>query len=184
MKIILKVLLGLVILIVAIVVLVLIVAAFGKKEYSVEREVVIAKPKKEVFDYIKYIKNSENYSKWVMMDPNSKKEYKGTDGTVGFVYGWDSENKNVGKGEQEIKGISEGEEVTYELRFYKPFEGVAGAYMGTDSLGPDQTKVKWGFNSKMPYPMNIMLQFMNMEDMLGKDLQIGLDNLKGVLEKK
>jgi hypothetical protein len=35
----------------------------------------------------------------------------------------------------------------------------------------------------MPYPMNLMLPFMNMEQMLGKDLQDGLNNLKVVLEK-
>jgi hypothetical protein len=35
----------------------------------------------------------------------------------------------------------------------------------------------------MPYPMNIMLVFMNMDEILGKDLETGLNNLKGVLEK-
>jgi hypothetical protein len=160
------------------------VAAFTKKDYSIVREVTINKPKKEVFDYIKLVKNSENYSKWVMMDPNSKKEFRGTDGTVGFVFAWDSENKNVGKGEQEIKAITEGEKIEFGLHFIKPFEGLASAYMSTEEVTPDQTKVSWGFSSKMPYPMNIMLLFMNMEDMLGKDLQTGLDNLKAVLEKQ
>ena len=55
--------------------------------------------------------------------------------------------------------------------------------MQTDALGEQQTKVTWGFYSKMPYPVNIMLLFMNLEDHLGKDLQDGLNNLKGVLEK-
>jgi hypothetical protein len=35
----------------------------------------------------------------------------------------------------------------------------------------------------MPYPMNIMLPFMNMEEMLGGDLENGLKNLKNILEK-
>ena len=38
-----------------------------------------------------------------MMDRNVKKSFKGTDGTVGFVAAWDSDNKKVGKGEQEVK---------------------------------------------------------------------------------
>src|SRR4051812_17891546 len=100
----------------------LIMAATLSKVYAIEREVTIDKPCKEVFDYIKLIRNSENWSKWVMADPNSKKTSKGTDGTVGFIYGWDSENKNVGQGEQEIIAIKEGERVDYELRFIKPFE--------------------------------------------------------------
>jgi hypothetical protein len=36
----------------------------------------------------------------------------------------------------------------------------------------------------MKYPMNIMLLFMNMDEMLGKDLETGLVNLKAVMEKK
>jgi hypothetical protein len=35
----------------------------------------------------------------------------------------------------------------------------------------------------MKYPMNLMLLFMNMEKMVGGDLDKGLQNLKSVLEK-
>jgi len=34
--------------------------------------------------------------------------YTGNDGTVGFVLAWDSTNKSVGKGEQEITNVEEG----------------------------------------------------------------------------
>ena len=68
----------------------MIAAIFVKREYSVEREVVINKPKQEVFEYVKLLKNQDNYSKWAMMDPKMKKEYTGTDGTVGFISAWDS----------------------------------------------------------------------------------------------
>jgi hypothetical protein len=36
----------------------------------------------------------------------------------------------------------------------------------------------------MKYPMNLMLLFMDMEGMLGGDLEQGLTNLKGVLESR
>ena len=36
----------------------------------------------------------------------------------------------------------------------------------------------------MAYPMNIMLLFLNMEKMLGPDLQTGLNNLKEILERE
>jgi hypothetical protein len=180
MKIVKKILIGIAIL----VVLVLIVALFVGKEYTVVSEIIINKPKHEVFDYVKHIKNQNNYSKWNMMDPNSKMEYTGTDGTVGFVSSWDSENKNVGKGEQEIKKIVEGERLDMELRFKRPFESTSTAYMATDSIAPNQTKVTWGFAGSMPYPFNIMRLCMSMEKMLGDDLMVGLTNLKGILEKQ
>lgn len=161
----------------------LIVALFVKKEYAVEKEIIINKPKAEVFEYIKYLKNQDNFSKWNQIDPNMKKTYTGTDGTVGFVSHWESDNKEVGWGEQEIKKITEGERVDFELRFLKPFEATEPAYMTTETVNGNQTKVKWGFSGHMNYPMNIMMLFMDFEQMIGDDLQTGLSQLKAVQEK-
>jgi predicted small secreted protein len=91
-----NVLLILLIAILSLIALMLIVALFLKKEYNLHREIIINKPVKEVFDYLKHIKNQDRFSKWVMTDPDMKKTYKGTDGTVGFVYAWDSTNKRAG----------------------------------------------------------------------------------------
>jgi uncharacterized protein YndB with AHSA1/START domain len=162
----------------------LIVALFVKKDYEVEREITINKPKEEVFDYVKFLKNQDNYSKWATMDPEMKKTYRGTDGTVGFVSAWKSDNKDVGKGEQEIMKITEGKRIDFELRFFEPFESTEPAYMTTESVSENQTKVKWGFSGHMDYPMNIMMLFMDFEKMIGDDLDTGLKNLKSVLEAK
>lgn len=172
-----------VIVIVVIVAIPLIAALFIDGKYAVEREVTINQPKDMVFDYVKMLKNQDNFSVWAKMDPDMKKTFTGTDGTVGFISAWDSENKDVGKGEQEIIGIKEGERIDFELRFLEPFEATDNAYMTTEELDSSMVKVKWGFNGEMAYPMNIMLLFMDMEEMLAGDLQTGLDNLKVELEK-
>jgi hypothetical protein len=116
------------------------------------------------------------------MDPGMKKDYKGTDGTVGFVYSWDSNNKNVGKGEQEIIKIDD-KRIDYEIRFKKPFEGISTAYLATEAVSPNQTKVTWEFKGIRNYPMKIMHLLLNLKKMLGKDLATGLATLKTVLEK-
>lgn len=179
MKIVKKILIGLLV----IVVLLFIIGIFVKKEYTVERQITINKPKQEVFDYVKLLKNQDHFSKWALVDPGMKKEYKGTDGTVGFISAWDSDNKDVGKGEQEIVKIEDGTRLDFALRFIKPMEGNADAYMITEQAAENQTTVKWGVHGKMNYPMNVMLLFMNMDKMLGADLEIGLNNLKSLLEK-
>jgi hypothetical protein len=178
-----KILKKILIILAAIVALFLIVAAFVKSEYSVEKEVIINKPKQEVFDYVKYLKNQNSYSKWALIDPAMKKEFRGVDASAGFVSAWESDNKNVGKGEQEITKIEDGR-IDYEIRFIKPFSSVAPAYMITEPAGDNQTRVRWGFQGKMPYPMNIMMLFMDIPKLIGEDLQTGLNNLKGVLEKQ
>jgi hypothetical protein len=179
-----KILKKIVYILIGFIALVLIVALFVKKEYAVVRELTINKPKQEVFDYVKLLKNQNNYSVWATMDPNMKKEYRGIDGTVGFVSAWDSDQKNVGKGEQEIKKIADGDRLDFELRFLKPYKSTDYAYMVTENISENQTKVKWGFTGKMNYPMNLMLLTMDMDKMLGKDLETGLYNLKTVLEKQ
>lgn len=169
--------------IVGLIVFVFILSFFLKKEYSVTREVIVNKPKDEVFNYIKYLKNQDNYSVWAKMDPEMKKEYKGTDGTVGFVSAWESKKENVGKGEQEIKAIEPGKRIDYELRFLKPFKSTSPAYLETIAVDDNKTKVVWGFEGYMGVPSNLMLLIMDFEKLLGNDLQNGLDNLKAELEK-
>lgn len=165
------------------VILVLVIGLFLKKEYSVEREIIIDKPSSEVFSYVKYLKNQDNYSTWATMDPAMKKEFKGTDATVGFVAAWESENPDVGKGEQEITGIEENMRIDYELRFIEPFETKDHTYLITKSVNDSSTSVIWGFDGKMNYPSNIVMLFMDFDKMLGDDLEGGLRNLKSILEK-
>ncbi|MFL5728561.1 MAG: SRPBCC family protein [Cytophagaceae bacterium] len=177
-----KILLIILLSIASIIACLLILALFIKKHYSITRETVIKQPVKKVFDYIKLLKNQDHYNKWWTADPAAKKEFTGTDGTVGFITAWDSKDKRVGKGAQEITAIREGERIDFIIRFYKPFEGVADVYMSTEPLPENQTRVKWGFSGANKYPMNLMNLFT--DKLLGSDLQASIDNLKKELEKK
>ena len=167
----------------AIVVLLLLAAAFAKSDYAVEREITISKPVTQVFGYVRNLKNMDNYNKWVMVDPMMQKDYRGEDGTEGFAYAWDSDNKG-GRGEQVIKKIENGKRIDIQITFIKPFAAVSDSYIITEPATDNGTTVKWGFASKMPYPMNAMLLFMDMGEMLGKDLAISLQNLKQIIEKQ
>jgi hypothetical protein len=166
----------------SLVIILLLIAAFVKKDYAVERSITLNLPKQFVYDYVKYLKNQNTFSVWAKIDPNMKVEYRGTDGTVGFVSAWDSPVKEAGKGEQEIIKMEEGKRIDYEIRFYEPMKSTDYAYMVFESVNDSTTKVAWGFFGKMKYPVNTMLLFMDMDKMLGKDLDGGLHNLKAILE--
>jgi Polyketide cyclase / dehydrase and lipid transport len=169
------------IVIAAIIALPLIAALFVRKEYRIEEKVSINKSTPEVFNYVKYVKNQEHYSKWVMADPIMKKTLTGTDGTVGFIYAWKSEDKGVGQGAQEITALTENKKMNTEIRFIKPFEGTSYVTLLTDSTGTNETDVTWIMEGKSKYPMNFMNLFMG--KMLHNDMQISLQNLKNNLEK-
>ncbi|SNR77601.1 SRPBCC family protein [Flavobacterium sp. ov086] len=166
-----------------IVAIVLIAAYFMPKDYAIQREITINKPADSVFNYVKYLKNQNQFSVWANIDPKMKSTYKGTDGTVGSISAWESNIKEVGVGEQEITKITEGKRIDFALRFKKPMEDTAVGFMSTEAITANQTKVKWGINGVFPYPMNIMMPMMNMDTMIGKDLDKGLENLKAQMEK-
>ncbi len=158
----------------------LVIALFVDRNYSVERNVIINKPIAEVFDYVKYLKNQDNFSKWARMDPEMQKCNRGTDGQPRFVSACKIEKKNVGAGEQEILRIEEDKRIDYELRFLEPFESTQQAYIITTAIESMQTRVAWGFNGHMTYPSNLTLFLMDFEEIVGNDFQTGLDNLKNV----
>jgi hypothetical protein len=170
------------IVIVVFVAVILIAALFAGKKMVIERSVIIEKSLVEVFDYLKLVRNQDNFSVWNMTDPNMNKDYKGTDGEVGYIYSWDSPtNKNVGAGQQEILSIEEGKSIQYEIRFHRPMKNVAKSGFVFEKLSENQTRVLWGFYSPAVFPMNIMKGVM--EKMLGKDIEKSLGNLKNLLEK-
>jgi uncharacterized membrane protein len=163
--------------------IVLIAAYFMPKNYAVEREITINKPADSVFNYVRYLKNQNEFSVWANIDPKMKSTYKGIDGSVGAISAWESTVKDVGVGEQEITQITEGKRIDFALRFKEPMNDTAVGFMSTEALSGNQTQVKWGINGVFPYPMNIMMPMMNMDQMIGKDLQKGLENLKAKMEQ-
>ena len=177
-----NILITIVLVLVGIIGLLLVIGLFSKKGYIIERSVLINKPKHEVFNYVKLMKNQDYFSKWVMKDPGMKKDFKGTDGTEGFIYAWDSTDKNAGKGEMEIKKIKDGERIDMEIRFERPMKAVSDAVFVLENAG-SQTNAKWSFKSEMKYPLNVMMLLVNFEKLLGKDMETSLAMLKTNLEK-
>src|SRR5882757_7997257 len=139
-----------------IIALLLIIALFMKKEHYVKREIIINAPPQKVFDYVKLLKNQDEFNTGAMEDADRKKEFKGTDGTVGYIYSW-SGNKNAGEGEKEIKNIIEGKRIETEIRFVKPMRISASVIMETESISENQTKVYFTNAGILKYPLNIMI---------------------------
>jgi hypothetical protein len=165
---------------VLLILLFLVLPLFINKKYTIVQKVVIGKPDPIVFDFVKLLGNQVYYNKWVMMDPNVKRTSTGIDGTVGFSSAWDSQVRNVGKGEQEITRIVSGTQIDSKVRFEKPFKNVADVEMATSAIASEQTELKWTMRGQNKYPLNIMNLII--PGMLARDTAESLNNLKGVLE--
>lgn len=167
--------------IVAFIAIMFVVALFVKKDYAISKEIVVNKPKQQVFDYISKLKNQNEYGTWYKMDTAMKQIFTGTDGTKGFVSSWESDK--AGNGSQTITNVVNGEKIETELIFKSFVDFKSNASISTSAINDSATKVVWSMNGKTQYPFNIMSLFMSMEDAVGKDYSTGLSNLKTILEK-
>ncbi len=165
-----------------IILLIIILALIAPKSYNVSRSIEINKPKSEVFENLRFLKNQDSWSPWNKKDPNMEKKFTGTDGQVGATSYWNG-NKEVGEGEQEITKIVDGERIESELRFLKPWKSTSDAYLITEEVDGDTTKVTWGFSGNNKFPTSIFMLFMNMDKAVGGDFEEGLASLKSSLEK-
>lgn len=166
--------------IVGVIALLLLMALFMKKQHYVRRDIIINAPRQKVFDYVKLLRNQDEFNKHAMAAPDRNREFRGTDGTVGYVYAW-SGDKGAGVGEKEIKNIVEGKSVEMEIRFVKPMVATASIVMETESLPGDQTKVYWSNAGRLNYPVNIFIPMMQKH--VAKDMEGSLATLKDILER-
>ncbi|MBC7885678.1 MAG: SRPBCC family protein [Saprospiraceae bacterium] len=178
MKIVKNILIGLV----SIIVLLLIVALFVPKQSTVSVALTIDKPKTEVYDYIRILRNQDEYSSWVLRDPNLKPEIVGEDGTVGAIQKWNSKDDNVGEGEQEITALTP-DRIDVDLRFKRPFEGTAKAANILKAVSDNQTEIISEFYSNDKYPFNLMFYLFG-RNMIKDAEMTSLQNIKRILEAK
>ncbi|SEF75141.1 SRPBCC family protein [Sphingobacterium lactis] len=163
--------------ILGIIVLVLIAAAVLPNDFEAGSKIVINKPKKEVFDYVKLLRNQGNYDNWSRQDPQIQREYTGTDGQPGFTYTWKSDK--VGDGKQVITEVDSSAGRIDMYIFFNGSEDASPSFMEVLPLSDSSSQVIWKVEGKMPYPFNLMSLFYDMN----ADFDAGLAHLKDILEK-
>jgi len=166
-----------------IIVLIVILGLIAPKGYLVERTILINAPQALVFDNVKYFKNMHKWLPWAEMDPSMQYTIEGKDGEAGSLYKWIGDPKKTGKGEMSNTGVKEGEEVTIHIKFIEPMTSESDGYTRL-TAEEGGVKVAWGFQGKSPFPWNITYLFMNMDKMMGKDFEHGLQLLKDLCEKE
>ncbi|MCC6282722.1 MAG: SRPBCC family protein [Saprospiraceae bacterium] len=148
---------------------------FAKKTYHIERSIDIDAPKSLVFESVSQFKNVDKWSPWNELDPNMKKTFSATDGTVGASFSW-SGNEDVGAGKQTIQAIG-ADRVDILLNISEPFKADFPASF-TLSGDDQKTKITWIIDPVLPFPINVWAMFTNIDRAMGKDYDRGLGNLK------
>jgi uncharacterized protein YndB with AHSA1/START domain len=165
--------------------IVLILAVTKPDTFRVRRAATVKASPERIFPLINDFHQWANWSPWENKDPEMKRSYSGAVSGKGTVYEWDG-NKNVGAGRMEILESSVPSKIVIKLDFFKPFEGhnTAEFTMVAQGQGTDLiTNVTWEMHGPASFMSKVMQVFMNMDNMVGKDFEAGLANLKRVTEK-
>ena len=160
---------------------ILIYAATKPDSFRVQRVALINAPSDKVFPLINDMKAWTVWSPYEKKDPAMKRTYGAVTAGKGATYAWEG-NKEVGQGSMEI--VESGpKKILLKLDFLKPFEA---HNMGEFVLEPkgDSTSVTWAIYGPSPYMSKVVGTFMNIDDMIGRDFEKGLADLKAAAEKK
>jgi uncharacterized protein YndB with AHSA1/START domain len=165
--------------------IILILAAAKPGTFSVRRAATVKAPPEKIFPLINDFHQWGTWSPYETKDPAMKRSYSGAASGKGAVYAWDG-NNNVGSGRMEILDASVPAKIVIKLDFFKPFEGHNTAEFTMLPQGDATnvtTNVTWLMHGPAPFMSKLMQVFMNMDNMIGKDFEIGLANLKRLTEK-
>ena len=175
----LKALLVIAAVLVVCVVAVLAYAATKPDTFTIQRSATIKAPPERVFGLINDFPSWRKWSPWEDIDPDLKRAYSGTPSGKGAVYEWDG--TKAGAGRMEILDAPAPRKVTIKLDFIRPFEAHNTAEFTLQPQG-DATAVTWAMRGKNIFIGKVMSIFMDMDKMVGKDFEKGLQSLKAASE--
>lgn len=170
------------IVIVVAIVAVLAFAATRPSDFTVTRTAVINAPPEKLEAMVSDFHQWGAWSPWEKIDPHMARSYDGGPASgVGAQYSWRGNDK-VGSGAMEITKVTPGREVVFDLHFIKPFKADNVGRFQFEPQG-SATKVTWSMSGKNPYVAKLMGLVFNMDQMIGKDFETGLANMKAAAEK-
>ena len=159
----------------------LILAATKPDTFTVRRATTVKAPPETLFPLINDFHQWGTWSPYETKDPAMKSTYSGTASGKGAVYAWQG-NKNVGSGRMEILDSSVPSKIVIKLDFFAPFEGHNTAEFTMLPQG-DVTNLTWTMVGPAVFMSKVMQVFMNLDNMIGRDFEAGLANLKKLAEK-
>jgi hypothetical protein len=169
-------------------VLVLFVAVVATRPsaYHVERRLEVAAPADRVFGVLNDLHQFAGVlvlfgTPWETLDPNMQKTFAGPAAGVGQSFAW--RGKEVGTGKMTIEESVPGQKVGMTLVFVAPMASTATCAL-TLAGTPTGSLVTWSMDGNHNFIGKAVGLFMDMDNMLGSDIEKGLARLKTVAEGK
>lgn len=160
---------------------VLIIAATKPDTFEVERATQIDALPEQIFPLISDLRKFSSWSPYETKDPDMQRTFTGPQSGTGATYEWNGDD-NIGQGQLQIVDVSEPSSVTMNLHFVRPFE-IQNTVEFTMKQEGQASNVTWSMRGPMPFISKVMSVFVDMDDMVGSDFEVGLANLKRLAER-
>ena len=169
----------------AVVVIFVIVASTRPAAYHVERAIDVAAPADAVFAVLNDLQRFAGVwvifgEPWATIDPAMKKTFDGPAAGVGQSVAW-SGKSDVGEGTLTIAESVPAQKVAMKLEFVKPMASKA-THAFTLASTPAGSSVTWAMDGNHNFVGKAFGIFVNMDKMLGADVEKSLGRLKNAVE--
>lgn len=157
-----------------------IAGVFIPKSYSVSRSLVVNAPDSLVYTNIVNFDNFLKWNPWSRMEPTARVQISGMPGVPGHLYKWKGED--LGTGFMKVRAVSPYTNADFQLTFQEPFQSEANNRFTLEKVATG-TKVTWTMEDHSDATADKWM-FLMMDNMLGKDFESGLQNLKELSEQQ
>jgi hypothetical protein len=158
---------------------ILVVAATKPDTFRLARSIEVKAPPEKIAPFIEDFRKWSEWSPYEKMGP-MERTFSGAERGKGAQYAWEGEKK-VGSGSMEIIEVTP-TRIVISLDFIKPFEAHNLAEFTMEPKG-DDTVLTWTMSGPLTYFFKIVHTVFSMDNMVGKDFEVGLVNLKKLAEQ-
>jgi hypothetical protein len=177
------ILLGIALLFVFVIAGIVIAASMRPTDISYQRAITTTASADTVFAIFSDLGRWDEWSPYNKRDLTMKMQLSDTSSGIGAHYAWEG-NKDVGAGRMTITAINPGRSIDMSLQFERPFKCDNHVEWRVDVEGQHR-RITWSMDGKSDALMpRIVGLFIDMDKMIGKDWEEGLETLKGIAERE
>ena len=151
----------------------------GQPPLEVRESLIMDVPADKAYACVADFRRWDDWSPWIMHEPNAPVKYDGQAGQAGSSMSWDG--KHIGAGTLTHAKLQQDKTIDSRIEFLRPFRSTA-TISWTFTPQQQGTEVAWTMKSKMP----ILFRFMTktMKKSIAADYRMGLLMLNRRLDKK
>jgi len=149
-------------------------------EFKVARSATMAASPATVFEQVNDFHKWDDWSPWAKLDPTCKNTFDGAAAGKGAMFAWDG-NKKVGAGRMTVLESQSPGLIRINLEFLRPFKATSTTEFTFKPEG-NGTVVAWSMFVKNNFLSKAFGLFVNCDNMIGRDFEKGLAQMKSVAE--